>query len=406
MNIVEGGIIAPKGFKAGGKFIGLKKARKDLAILVSDAPCSLAAAFTTNKVKAAPVLWNHDIYKNYSTIRGLVVNSGNANSCTGKKGAEDAQTMAQTMAKLMNVNEKEILVASTGVIGIPMPIEKIVKGIGELLPEVDNDILSGVHAAEAIMTTDTMMKTISVKVEIGGKEVHIGGMAKGSGMIHPNMATMLSFITTDVNIDKGLFRDSLKEITQDTYNMITVDGDTSTNDMVMAMANGMAENPKINEKNQDYEVFYEAFLYVNKYLAQSIVKDGEGASKFIEANVTGAKSKDDAKAVVKSILTSNLVKTAMFGEDANWGRVICAAGYSGADFDPDKSTLYFMSGGQKILLTEKGLPVDFDENKAFHILKNNEIQILLELNEGEYSATGWGCDLSYEYVKINGEYRS
>lgn len=406
MNIIEGGIIAPKGFKAGGKFIGLKKKKKDLAILVSEAPCNVAAAFTTNKVKAAPVLWNYDIYENYSTIKGLVVNSGNANSCTGKKGLEDTRTMAQTMADLMGIKEKEILVASTGVIGVPMPIEKIVKGIGELYPKVDNDTTSGVNAAESIMTTDTTMKTISVKFEIGGKEVHIGGMAKGSGMIHPNMATMLSFITTDVNIDKGLFRDSLKEITQDTYNMISVDGDTSTNDMVMAMANGMAENPKINEKNQDYEVFYEAFLYVNKYLAQSIVKDGEGASKFIETTVTGAKSKDDAKAVVKSILTSNLVKTAMFGEDANWGRVICAAGYSGADFDPDKSTLYFMSNGEKILLTEKGLPVDFDEDKAFHILENNEIQILLELNEGEYSATGWGCDLSYEYVKINGEYRS
>jgi len=406
MNIVEGGIVAPKGFKAAGKFVGLKKKRKDLSIVLSEVPCDFAATFTTNKVKAAPVVWNENIYKNYDKIRALVVNSGNANACTGQKGYEDTVLTAQTMASYIHTMEQEVLVASTGVIGVSLPVEKIVKGIGELFPLVDDDIVSGINAAEGIMTTDTNIKMISIKINIGGKDVHIGGMAKGSGMIHPNMATMLSFITTDVAIDKELLRDTLKEITNDTYNMISVDGDTSTNDMVIAMANGMAENTLISSRNEDYKTFYEGFLYVNKYLAQEIVRDGEGASKFIEVTANGAKSKKDAVLIVKSILTSNLVKTALFGEDANWGRVLCAAGYSGGDFDPEQATLSFESNNEKIILLEKGLPVLFDEEKAFHILQNRDIKIVLELDQGDHSATGWGCDLSYEYVKINGEYRT
>ncbi|MPW26636.1 bifunctional ornithine acetyltransferase/N-acetylglutamate synthase [Alkalibaculum sp. M08DMB] len=406
MHIVEGGVVAPKGFKSGGKFIGLKKKRKDLSIVLSEIPCSFAALFTTNKVKAAPVIWNQEIYNNYSKIRALVINSGNANACTGQKGYEDTVLTAKTLAKSIGADQHEILVASTGVIGVPLPIDKITNNIDGLVQELDDDVVSGINAAEGIMTTDTNIKMISVKIEIEGKEIHIGGMAKGSGMIHPNMATMLSFITTDINIDESLLRDTLKEITKDTYNMISVDGDTSTNDMVIALANGMAGNAQIISRDENYKIFYDAFLYVNKYLAQEIVRDGEGASKFIEVNVNGAKSKEDAILIVKSVLTSNLVKTALFGEDANWGRVLCAAGYSGADFNPDKATLYFESNNESILLLEQGLPVTFDEDKAFNILKNNDITIRIELEEGEGSSTGWGCDLSYEYVKINGEYRT
>lgn len=406
MKIVEGGIIAPKGFTAGGKFIGLKKRKRDLSIVLSEKPCEVAATFTTNKVKAAPVLWNQKIYANQNKVKALVVNSGNANACTGAKGYEDTVLTASTLADVGGFSKEEVLVASTGVIGVPLPIEKIVKGVKELYPLLDDNVQSAVEAAEAIMTTDTKMKTISLEFEISGKKVRIGGMAKGSGMIHPNMATMLSFITTDISISRELFREALKDITASSYNMISVDGDTSTNDMVIALANGMAENNRIETKGIDYQMFYDAFLYVNEYLAKEIVRDGEGASKFIEVTAKGAKTKKDAILIVKSILTSNLVKTAFFGEDANWGRVLCAAGYSGADFNPDHSSLYFSSHDDSILLLEKGLPLDFDENKAFEILKNSEISILIDVDEGEYSATGWGCDLSYEYVKINGEYRT
>ncbi|MFZ7132787.1 MAG: bifunctional glutamate N-acetyltransferase/amino-acid acetyltransferase ArgJ [Eubacteriales bacterium] len=406
MHIVEGGIVAPKGFKAAGKHVGLKKKRKDLSIVVSDVPCDFAAVFTTNKVKAAPVKWNENIYHHHGKIKAVVVNSGNANACTGEKGFQDTSLTAETLAKYIGADKYEIIVASTGVIGVPLPIKKIREGIGEVICEIDDDVVSGINAAEGIMTTDTNIKMISVKIQIDGEEVHIGGMAKGSGMIHPNMATMLSFITTDVNIDGQLLRETLKEIAADTYNMISVDGDTSTNDMVIAMTNGQAGNSRIMKRDKNYQIFYDAFFYVNQYLAQEIVRDGEGASKFIEVTVSGAQSKSDAVLVVKSILTSNLVKTALFGEDANWGRVLCAAGYSGAQFDPEQATLTFESDHHSIVLLEKGLPVDFDEDKAFEILKNHDIKIHMQLQEGQETATGWGCDLSYEYVKINGEYRT
>ncbi|MFZ7120101.1 MAG: bifunctional ornithine acetyltransferase/N-acetylglutamate synthase [Eubacteriaceae bacterium] len=407
MHIIEGGIVAPIGFKAGGKFVGLKRKRKDLSIITSKVPCDFAAVFTTNKVKAAPVKWNENIYNNHSKVNALVINSGNANACTGDRGYDDAELTAQTLADCIDSKKYEVLVASTGVIGVPLPIEKITNGINGLITELDDDVISGINAAEAIMTTDTIIKTISVKIQLNGKEVHIGGMAKGSGMIHPNMATMLSFITTDINIEKKLLRKILQDVADETYNMISVDGDTSTNDMVIAMANGMAGNTVISSsEDEGYKTFYEAFLYVNKYLAMEIVRDGEGASKFIEVNVNGTKTKQDAVLIVKSILTSNLVKTALFGEDANWGRVLCAAGYSGADFDPNKATLSFESNNKNILLLKEGLPVDFDEDEAFEILKNHDIKINIQLGEGESSATGWGCDLSYEYVKINGEYRT
>ncbi|MBF7096518.1 bifunctional glutamate N-acetyltransferase/amino-acid acetyltransferase ArgJ [Alkalibacter mobilis] len=406
MHIVEGAINKPAGFKAAGKHIGVKKKRKDLAIVFSEKPAVFAAMFTTNKVKAAPVLWNMKIYDSEKPIKAIVVNSGNANACTGVRGSEDTEKMASATAKALECQPEEVFVASTGVIGVPLPIELITEGISVLAKEVSDEMTSGLNASEAIMTTDTTMKVITVETEIGGKVVTISGMAKGSGMIHPNMATMLSFITTDVDISQDLLRKALKEIGKDTYNMISVDGDTSTNDMVMVMANGMAQNPAITDENNDFHKFYKALYHVNEHLAKEIVKDGEGASKFLEVTLEGAKTEDDARMLVKSVLTSNLVKTAMFGEDANWGRILCAMGYSEADFDPEGTSLEFEGGGQKIILMKEGLPIAFDEDFAYGILQNRDIKINISLEDGQASATGWGCDLSYEYVKINGEYRS
>jgi glutamate N-acetyltransferase/amino-acid N-acetyltransferase len=406
MHTLEGAINTPKGYQAGGKYVGIKKKRKDLAVVVSDVPAVFAAMFTTNKVKAAPVIWNMDIENNGGPLRALVVNSGNANACTGKQGLADNKAMAQKTAALVGCKPEEVFVASTGVIGVPMPMEVVLAGLDSLVPEISTEMQSGLNAAEAIMTTDTTMKILSLETEIGGKTVILSGMAKGSGMIHPNMATMLSFITTDVAIDQALLRKALKEIGKDTYNMISVDGDTSTNDMVMVMANGLAGNPVIDQEDNDYHKFYKALYHLNEHLAKEIVKDGEGASKFLEVTIEGAKTTEDARILVKSILTSNLVKTAMFGEDANWGRILCAMGYSGADFDPDKTSLEFIAGGQRILLMKEGLPIAFDEDFAYELLQNRDIGIQIQLEDGNATATGWGCDLSYEYVKINGEYRS
>lgn len=406
MHTIEGSINTPKGFKAGGKHIGIKRKRKDLSIVLSEKPAVFAAMFTTNKVKAAPVLWNMDIERKAGPIRAIVINSGNANACTGKQGMEDTKVMAQKTAAMLGCEPEEVFVASTGVIGVPLPMDVLVPGIESLAPEISGELKAGLNAAEGIMTTDTTMKILSLETEIGGKTVTLSGMAKGSGMIHPNMATMLSFITTDVAIDQELLRRALRKIGKDTYNMISVDGDTSTNDMVMVMANGSAENTIIDQEDNDYHKFYKALHHLNEHLAKEIVKDGEGASKFLEVTVDGAKTSEDARILVKSILTSNLVKTAMFGEDANWGRILCAMGYSGADFDPDKTSLEFSAAGQRILLMKEGLPISFDEDFAYELLQNRDISILIQLEDGNAKATGWGCDLSYEYVKINGEYRS
>ncbi|QSX08292.1 bifunctional ornithine acetyltransferase/N-acetylglutamate synthase [Alkalibacter rhizosphaerae] len=406
MHTIEGSINTPKGFKAGGKHIGIKRKRKDLSIVLSEKPAVFAAMFTTNKVKAASVLWNMDIERKAGPIRAIVINSGNANACTGKQGMEDTKVMAQKTAAMLGCEPEEVFVASTGVIGVPLPMDVLVPGIESLAPEISGELQAGLNAAEGIMTTDTTMKILSLETEIGGKTVTLSGMAKGSGMIHPNMATMLSFITTDVAIDQELLRRALRKIGKDTYNMISVDGDTSTNDMVMVMANGSAENTIIDQEDNDYHKFYKALHHLNEHLAKEIVKDGEGASKFLEVTVDGAKTSEDARILVKSILTSNLVKTAMFGEDANWGRILCAMGYSGADFDPDKTSLEFSAAGQRILLMKEGLPISFDEDFAYELLQNRDISILIQLEDGNAKATGWGCDLSYEYVKINGEYRS
>lgn len=401
---IVGSITAPKGFKATGAHIGLKKRKKDLTIIISEVPATASGVFTQNLVKAAPVLWNREAVKN--KISGIVVNSGNANACTGELGCKHAEIMAQTLAECIGSNKNQIIVSSTGVIGVHLPINKIVDGIKTLVPSLDSTREAAKCAAEGIITTDTYTKEIAIEIQIDGKPVIIAGIAKGSGMIHPNMATMLSFITTDIDISKGLLDKALKESSEDTYNMISVDGDTSTNDMVIALANGMAKNVPITEENENYFKFKTALDYVNKYLAKQIVNDGEGVTKVLEVVVKNAVTKEAARKIAKSVICSNLVKTAFFGEDANWGRILCAAGYSGANFNPDKTSISFSSLGGEITLFQNGEPIKFDEDKALQILKERKIQILISLQDGEAEATAWGCDLSYEYVKINGEYRT
>lgn len=406
MKIIEKGCVTtPKGFKSGGIHCGIKKQALDLGIIYSEVMATAAVMTTTNLVKAAPILWCMDVMKN-PNIQAVIVNSGNANACTGEQGMADVLSTAKKLGTTLNIEPENILIASTGIIGLPLPVEKILNGIDELVPLLGSADEDGLLAAQAILTTDTMAKTIGVEIFIQGVPVKIGGMAKGSGMIHPNMATMLSFVTTDAAIDADVLQKLLKETTMDSYNMISVDGDTSTNDMVTVMANGMAFNEKLTENSPDFEVFKEAFVYVHKWLAKKIIRDGEGATKFLEVNVRGAKTKDDARVLAKSVTTSSLVKTAIFGEDANWGRVLCALGYSGAPFDPNKVSLVFSSQAGMITLLNDGAPIAFDEDEAKRVLSETDITIIVELQEGDEKAVAWGCDLSYEYVKINGDYRS
>ncbi|MDK2805836.1 bifunctional ornithine acetyltransferase/N-acetylglutamate synthase [Thermoanaerobacterium thermosaccharolyticum] len=400
---IEGNVTSPKGFLASGVFAGIKKSKKDFAIIYSEKKANAAAAFTTNKVKAAPVILDMEKIKN-GEAQAIVANSGNANACTGQKGYEDACSMAFMAAEKLNIDDSDVLVCSTGVIGVTLPMEKIAKGIGLAVQSLSKD--GGREAAEAILTTDTFAKEVAVKFNIKGVEVKIGGIAKGSGMISPNMATMLSFITTDADISKSALNKALKETVKRSYNMISVDGDMSTNDTVIMLANGMAGNPTIEEDTHEYQVFYNALLYVNKYLAKQIAKDGEGATKFMEVNVVNAPTEDDAILASKSVVNSNLVKTAIFGEDANWGRIIAAVGYSGANFSPDTVDIYLKSNKGLIKVCENGGYVHFSEDKAKEILSEKEISIIVDLNAGNYEALAWGCDLSYDYVKINGSYRT
>lgn len=406
MKIIDGGVTAPKGFKAFGASIGIKKDKKDLALLASEVPAEAAAAFTTNVVKAASVLRNIDIINSKFKICGIAVNSGNANACTGEQGIKDNEEMANALAKALNVMPNSILTASTGVIGSPFPIDIVKAGIEKTAKSLGSTRQDALLAAESIMTTDTYSKEVAVEIELSGKTVTIAGMAKGSGMIHPNMATMLSFVTTDANIERELLEKALKDSVKTTYNMVSVDGDTSTNDTVAVLANGLAENKLIDTENEDFLIFKEALYFVNERLAKNLVRDGEGATKFIEADVLGAGNDDEAKIIAKSIITSSLVKAAMFGEDANWGRVICAMGYSGVKFDPSKVDITFESEKGSILLMDNGTPIVFDEEKAALILSEKEITMHILLREGNGKAKAWGCDLSYDYVKINGDYRS
>lgn len=409
MKVIEGSVTAAKGFRAAGNAVGVKGAiteKKDLAIIVSDVPAVAAGAFTTNVVKATSVTRNMKIMEGKGKINAVVANSGNANACTGEEGIKSNEKMAQCLADILGVDSSTVLTASTGVIGAVFPIDTITKGIKATFPMLGYDRNNALMAAEAIMTTDTYSKEVAVEFDLGGKTVHLGGMAKGSGMICPNMATMLSFITTDAAISQELLNKALKEDIKSTYNMVSVDGDTSTNDTVVVLANGLAGNEEVVSEGKDYDAFKEALHYVNERLAKNLVRDGEGATKFMEVNVTGAATETDAKTMAKSVVKSSLFKAAVFGEDANWGRVLCAMGYSGVKFDPQKVDIVFASSAGEILLMDNGTPIVFDEDKAKTILSEKEIQVNIKISEGNAKATAWGCDLSYEYVKINGDYRS
>ena len=402
---INNGVTAPNGFKAAGVHCGIKKnsLKKDLAIIYSDVPATACGVYTKNKVKGAPLLITKEHLSN-KCAQAIIINSGNANTCTGNDGLEKAKKMTVLCGKALNVKADDVLVASTGVIGVPLNIDAIKDGIPIAVANLDSQ--SGHSAAEAIITTDTSTKEISIEFEIDGVPVVIGAMAKGSGMIHPNMATMLSFITTDLNIDAKLLKEALKSSVDLSYNRVSVDGDSSTNDMVVILANGLAGNATITEKDEKYSIFLEALNTLNIHLAKEIAKDGEGATKLIECNVSGSKDEKSAEILAKSVINSSLVKAAIFGSDANWGRILCALGYSGVNINPDKVNLSFKSSVGEVEVCKDGMPLPFDEVKAKEILLKDEIQILISMNSGKYSSKAWGCDLSYDYVKINGDYRS
>ena len=407
MEIITGGVTAAKGFLAAGVEAEIKyQNRKDMAMVYSKTPCRAAGVFTTNVVKAAPVLWDKEVVESEWEAQAIVVNSGIANACTGKLGYEYCRETAGAAADALEISPQSVLICSTGVIGMQLPMEKMTEGVRMLAKAIKPGEEAGTDAAKAIMTTDTRNKQVAVKVTIGGKEVTIGGMCKGSGMIHPNMCTMLAFVTTDVNISKKLLQEALSADVQDTFNMVSVDGDTSTNDTLLVLANGQAENPEITEKGADYDTFVEALHYVNETLAKKIAGDGEGATALFEVKVIHADNKEDAKILAKSVITSSLTKAALFGHDANWGRILCALGYSGAKFDPEAIELYLESSAGKILIFKDGMAADYSEEEATRILSCSEVTALVDMKMGEAEATAWGCDLTYDYVKINADYRS
>ena len=407
MEKIKGGVTAAKGFKAAATAAGIKYTdRTDMAMIYSIVPCQAAGTFTTNIVKAAPVKWDQKIVKESRAAQAVIVNAGIANACTGEEGMAYCSQTAKKAAELLNVSEDAVLVASTGVIGKQLPMDKICAGMTAMAPQLADTYEAGHAAALAIMTTDTHEKEVAVTFEAGGKTVTIGGMCKGSGMIHPNMCTMLSFITTDAAISKELLQEALSEDIKDTYNMISVDGDTSTNDTVLLLANGEAENPKITEKNADYEAFVKALNYVNTTLAKQMAGDGEGATALFDVKVIGAESKEQAKVLSKSVITSSLTKAAIYGHDANWGRILCAMGYSGAVFDPEKVDLYFESKAGKMQIIKDGVALDYSEEEATKILSEPEVTAVADVKMGDATATAWGCDLTYDYIKINADYRS
>ena len=407
MKVIEGGVTAAQGFLAAGLSAGIKKGNtKDMAMLYSKVPCEAAGTFTTNIVKAAPVKWDQKIVYESEKAQAVICNSGIANACTGEEGFGYCKETAKAASLALNIPEDSVLVASTGVIGQQIPIEKIKKGIENMTPLLSESISAGTLAAEAIMTTDTVKKEIAVEVEIDGKNVTVGGMCKGSGMIHPNMCTMLGFVTTDAKISKKMLQEALSEDVKDTYNMVSVDGDTSTNDTVLLLANGLAENPEITEKGEDYQTFKAALNYINTTLAKKIAGDGEGATALFEVKIIGAESKEQAVTLSKSVVTSSLTKAAIYGHDANWGRILCAMGYSGAKFDPEKVDLFFESKAGKIQIIENGVAVDYSEEEATKILSEEAVTAIADVKMGDATATAWGCDLTYDYIKINADYRS
>ena len=407
MKQIEGGVTAAKGFEAAGVEAGVKyQNRKDMAMIYSKVPCKVAGTFTTNIVKAAPVQWDKQIVEHSAFVQAVVVNSGVANAATGRQGLECCKTEAEYTGKLLGIPADAVLVASTGVIGNQLPVDKITAGIEKLAAEKAATAEAGLDAAKAIMTTDTVHKQIAVQFEVGGKTATMGAMCKGSGMIHPNMCTMLGFVTTDVNISKEMLQKAVSAAVVDSFNMISVDGDTSTNDTLLVLANGQADNGEIAAAGADYDAFCEALDFVTKYLARKMAGDGEGATCLFEAKVVGAATKEDARILARSVVSSSLSKAAIYGHDANFGRFLCALGYSGAVFDPENVDLYFESQSGKILIFSKGAACDYSEEEATKILSDPEVTILADMHMGEAQATAWGCDLSYDYVKINADYRS
>lgn len=407
MEMIKGGVTAAKGFEAAGVEAGIKyQNRKDMALVYSQKPCKAAGTFTTNVVKAAPVLWDKDVVDNSPAVHAVVVNAGIANACTGKQGYSYCKETAEVAAKALDIPESSVLVASTGVIGMQLPMERIAVGVEKLAAAKKEGLEAGLMAAEAIMTTDTVSKEAAVSFEVNGVTVTVGGMCKGSGMIHPNMCTMLGFVTTDVAISKELLTKALKEDVVDTFNMISVDGDTSTNDTLLVLANGCAGNEPIVKEDENYAKFKEALHYINMTLAKKMAGDGEGATALFETKVINAKTKEDARILAKSVICSSLTKAAIFGHDANWGRILCALGYSGAQFDPEKLELFFEGGGKRIQIYKDGVATDYSEEEATAILSQPEVTVVVDMKNGTQNATAWGCDLSYDYVKINADYRS
>lgn len=407
MEIINGGVTAAAGFSAACCEANIKyKNRTDMAMVVSKVPCECAGTFTSNVVKAACVMWDKKLVESGKPMQAVVCNSGIANACTGQEGFDACEATAKAVEKELGIPADSVAVASTGVIGMQLPVEKLVNGVSMMSKTLEDSLSAGTAASKAIMTTDTINKEIAVSFEIAGKKVTLGGMSKGSGMIHPNMCTMLGFLTTDVAIDKALMQEALSAVIKDTFNMITVDGDTSTNDTLLLMANGLAGNAKITAKNADYDTFYEALFYVCRYLARRMAGDGEGASKLFEAKVVNAKSKEDARTLSRAIVGSNLSKAAIFGCDANFGRFLCAMGYSGAKFEQTDVELFFESKAGRLEVFKFGVPLDFDEEFAVKIMKEDEVTVFVDMHEGTEEATAWGCDLTYDYVKINADYRS
>ena len=407
MEQIKGGVTAAQGFEAASCEANIKySGRTDMAMVFSKEPCECAGTFTSNVVKAACVQWDMQIVESGKPMHAVVINSGIANACTGKEGFDACEASARAVEGSLKVPYDSVAVASTGVIGMQLPVDKLVKGINAMSKTLDDSLGAGTAASKAIMTTDTVNKEVAVSFMAGGKKVTLGGMSKGSGMIHPNMCTMLAFITTDLSIDKLLMQEALREVVADTFNMITVDGDTSTNDSLILMANGLAGNDKITAKDADYKSFKEALFFVCRFLARKMASDGEGATKLFEAKVVNAKSKEDARTLSRAIVGSNLSKAAIYGCDANFGRFLCAMGYSGAQFDQNDVELFFESRAGRLQVFDRGTPIDFDEDFAVKIMKEDEVTVFVDMHEGEAEAAAWGCDLTYDYVKINADYRS
>ena len=407
MKEIAGGVTAAKGFEAAGTEAAVKyKNRKDMALVYSTAPCKVAGTFTTNVVKAAPVLWDKKVVETSAFAQAVVVNSGIANACTGKPGMDCCKAEAEHAGNLLGIPADAVLVASTGVIGMQLKMDKLKAGVVKLAEAKEGTLEAGHQAAKAIMTTDTVSKEVAVQFEVDGVTVTVGGMCKGSGMIHPNMCTMLGFVTTDLAISKELLTEAVKADVVDTFNMISVDGDTSTNDTLLVLANGMAGNTEITEKGAAYDKFVEALHFVNETLAKKMAGDGEGATALFETIVMNADTKENARVLAKSVICSSLTKAAIYGHDANWGRILCALGYSGVQFDPEVIELFFQSKAGRIQIYKDGCGTDYSEEEATKILSEPEVTVVVDMKMGNETATAWGCDLTYDYVKINADYRS